>query len=76
LKGRKKMTLNEYIVHLKALADKGFGDKEVVYAADEEGNSFAKVFYGPSLGVFNDNGYGHGDFDGESEEAINAVCIN
>jgi hypothetical protein len=70
------MTLNEYIVHLKKVAEEGHGNKEVVYAADEEGNGFAKVFYPPSVGVFKDAGYGHGDFDSEAKGKPNAVCIN
>lgn len=69
------MTLNEYIVHLKAVAKEGHGNKEVVYAADDEGNNFQKIFYTPSVGVFKDRG-GHGDFDSEAKGKPNAVCIN
>lgn len=69
------MTLNEYIVHLKKVAEEGHGNKEVVYAADDEGNNFQKVFYAPSIGVFKDRG-GHGEFDDSKAGKSNAVCIN
>jgi hypothetical protein len=69
------MTLNEYIVHLKAIAKKGHGDKEVVYAADDEGNNFQKIFYAPTAGIFTDRG-GHGEFVDQDGKTANAVCIN
>ena len=38
------------------------GDLEVVYAIDDEGNAFHKVYHSPSIGMYN-----HGDFLSISE---------
>ena len=56
-------------------------DYIVVYAQDEEGNMFHKLFYNyPKIGVFEDyNFYGENEAVREcgfKKEDINAVCIN
>ena len=75
------MKLRDYVEHLKKLV-RAHGDSEVVYASDEEGNSFHKVFYAPSVGF-----YKKGEFYPAEEatkekledafgEKHSAVCIN
>lgn len=58
------MTLRDYKKLLNKLTRENPKalDAEVIYAKDEEGNEYGKVFYAPSLN----------DFD----EFKNAVCIN
>lgn len=45
------MVLSEYIEQCKAVFEE-YGDLELVYASDDEGNDFQKVNWGPSVGVF------------------------
>jgi hypothetical protein len=84
------MKLKEYRQNLNKLAQEHpeYDELEVVYARDDEGNSFQKFNNTPTLGNF-EGGY-HGDFiskeefkgfidDGfyqEGELKVNAVCIN
>lgn len=58
------------------------GDLELVYSIDEEGNSFHKVYFTPTIGNFSnfdfitkeniDDDY----FDDQEDYPINAICIN
>lgn len=63
------MKLKQYANYINELAKK-YPDVKVVYAADNEGNNFSKVYWEPT--------YGH--FDGNMFEnntcPINAVCVN
>jgi len=75
------MKLRDYVEHLRKLVRK-HGDDEVVYASDEEGNAFHKVFYTPSIGFYKDGEYYPAD--GQTKESIeekfgkehSVVCIN
>ena len=82
------MKLKDYIVKLQKVADK-HPNSTVVFAVDEEGNSFAEVNFTPTLGNFGPKFPGEfrwrhlGTFiadDGtvEFDELcpINAVCLN
>jgi hypothetical protein len=62
------MKLTQYIRQLQEIAKKQ-PDAEVIYAADEEGNS-SPVFYEPSLGYFD------GDSFDTTAKPVNAICIN
>jgi hypothetical protein len=75
LKGRKKMTLKQYVELLNKLVEEGHGNKEIVYSSDAEGNNFEYVLYAPAVGVFKDHG-GYGEFDAGGKGKVNAVCIN
>jgi hypothetical protein len=66
------MKISEMIVNLVEVLEK-WGDLDVVYSSDEEGNSFHKVAYTPSVGFFKDNEF---DSTEEGDEETNAVCIN
>lgn len=67
---------------------KKFGDLDVVYSSDEEGNSYGKVFYHPTPGCFlsEDQEFVGAKSDGvfppdvaecyDEPLTINAVCIN
>jgi hypothetical protein len=43
------MKLNEYKQAIDKLVRQGHGDKEVVFAVDDEGNCFADVNFSPSI---------------------------
>lgn len=73
------MNLNTYIQQLMDIRSKYGGDLEVVYSTDEEGNSFGKVFYSPTVGCLSNTD--HFEIDDHTEKfakynKINAVCIN
>lgn len=59
-----------YAQLITELAEK-YPDADIVFASDEEGNCFSPVVFEPCLGIFDD-----GEFDDESEEEPNAICIN
>ena len=74
------MKLKEYIEQLQAV-EKEHPDLEVIYSADDEGNSFDRVYFAPTLGHFTDNREFYaedelGDYADEEPLEINAVCIN
>jgi hypothetical protein len=71
------MTLKTYIAGLQEIAEKHPG-AIVVYAADDEGNSYSPVHYTGTVGNFKD-----GEFqsqknlkDAGDDSPLNAVCIN
>ena len=68
------MKLSEYIVRLNEIA-KEHPDFEVVYAVDEEGNSFCPVFYLPCVGEFK-NGEFKTEANLQNKDKVNAVCLN
>ena len=72
------MKLKEYIENLNSLTKDTPGalEMEVVSSSDDEGNSFQKVGYGPSLGKFEGDYYGDFTSDIEEGDVLNAVCIN
>lgn len=45
------MKLSEYIKDCEKVLEK-YGDLDLVYSSDDEGNEFQKVNWGPSAGVF------------------------
>lgn len=51
---------------------------EVVYSSDEEGNTFNRVVYEPTIGVFNGpyNGEFYSGDDIDEDMKPNAVCLN
>lgn len=70
------MTFKEYIEGLQKLLEENpqCGNYLVVYASDDEGNSFHEVSYSPSTGIYNGEDY---NFNQDCEEdQTNAVCIN
>lgn len=80
------MKLSEYIKNLEE-ALKQFGDHEVIYSIDDEGNSYQKVYFSPSFGFVegierNDrvNEFINNEEDleeyGIKKEDFNAICIN
>ena len=48
------MTLNEYLKELQELQEKGYGKLELIYSVDDEGNSYQKVYNGPSEFIVED----------------------
>jgi hypothetical protein len=71
------MTIKTYIKKLQKLADK-HPKAKVIYAIDEEGNSFKPVIYTPSVGAFVDFEFiDECEFKEEASRLkVNAVCIN
>lgn len=77
------MTLREYIETLNDFAKENSNalDYVVVASSDDEGNTFNKVFYGPTLGSYEDQEFKTKEFLEEEgylpdEVSLNAVCIN
>ena len=55
-KARKAEMLSEHIWKmLEILREEG--DMELVYASDDEGNSFHKVLHAPEIGIYNNGDY-------------------
>lgn len=71
------MKAKEYLRKLKELVEL-YGNLELVYSHDDEGNCYQKVVYNPSVGIFEGDFYGefyHPDDLGENKEP-NCICIN
>lgn len=73
------MKLSEYIKNLESILKEN-GDLEVIYASDDEGNSYDKIYFTPSVGHYNSEEKEYFQ-EGESMEEmelteINAVCVN
>lgn len=74
------MKLSKYVEHLQRVL-KNEGDLEVVYATDEEGNSFHKVSYAGAIYYFESlEDYFLEQVDVEElddyPDAVRAFCIN
>ena len=71
------MKLSQYIKKLQAI-EKKYPDINVVFAADEEGNSFHELTFTPSVGDFNGSDFINDDGTEEftNNYEINAVCLN
>lgn len=72
------MKASELIIDLKALI-KVYGDLDIIYATDDEGNGYDKVHYTPSVYIFiaKDHIISKEDTIKKGEQFIpNAICIN
>jgi len=67
------MKLHTYIKHLEEI-NKKYPNLDVIYASDDEGNSFNLVQFWPDVGLFSERNHEF-DWDVESNQ-LNAVCIN
>ena len=69
------MTVREYLQNLNHIVKEHpeLLDTIAIYAGDQEGNTHFTVYYTPTLGIFNDDGFK--DELGDDEKA-NALCIN
>jgi len=63
------MKLIEYAEKINLLVEE-YPNVTVVFASDEEGNSFEELGFDPCTGYFDGE-----EFDSESDE-VNAVCVN
>jgi hypothetical protein len=80
------MTLREFLENIekKVKEDPRILELNVLYSKDDEGNGFERIYYGPTLGFFDDSDRefydaGSEDFEeeyGYTKEHINAICIN
>jgi len=73
------MKLKHYIKLLQEIdANNKYLDLEVVYASDEEGNSFHELNFVPSLGDYDGGEFVTDDGSKEFKKnfMVNAVCIN
>ena len=78
------MNLNTYIDLLKEMVKENpeVGKMTVVYASDDEGNSFDEVRFAPMVGMLHDSSYGEtviGEEDAEyfeTDYVPNVVVIN
>ena len=71
------MNLKEYIVKLQKLY-KEHGSLEIVYASDDEGNSFSNVNFDPGIVFMNENDSIDEEDLAEYDEADirKCICIN
>ena len=71
------MTLKQYSDKLATLA-KEYQNAIVVFASDEEGNSFHELSFNPTLGDFAGCDFISDDGTEEFKESysVNAVCLN
>ena len=67
------MTLKEFIANLNEVIKKNPKAENylVVYAVDDEGNSFSPVHLTPSIGI-----YSNGDMLEATKQTANSICIN
>jgi hypothetical protein len=66
------MKASDLIIQLKSLIDR-YGDLDLIYSSDDEGNNFDKVYNCPTPGYYKDHEFNSND---ELEEEINSFCIN
>lgn len=81
------MKLEEHIKNLQEIAQK-YPNLDVVYSADDEGNSYGKIHYSPRVGSYNSgerewipeslfSDYeGDEENDNENKLIVNSVCVN
>jgi len=77
------MTIKEYARHINRLA-KRHPNFEIVSSSDDEGNSFSRVIFAPSIGMFTegDNSFYTTDeaewlLQAKGKRLVeNAICIN
>ena len=67
------LKLNELISLLQEIANEGYGESEVVYSCDDEGNAYHPIVSKPSIMRF-DKDYDPIDEDDDGGEL--KVCIN
>lgn len=84
------MTLKDYVVQLAKFIEENpeSADYTVITAIDDEGNGFNPVYFGPSVGHFNDEEFYSVESIAELQEEsvsdgyepedypLNAVCVN
>ncbi len=80
------MKFKKYLKQLKKLAKEHPETLKmtVISAADDEGNGYRGIYYGPTLGNFNENEMEFNTPDDEeyweecefTDKDINAICIN
>jgi hypothetical protein len=68
------MLLSDFIEECQELL-KEYGDHELVYSIDDEGNAFNRIHYGPTVGNYTDGEWcPRSNFEGD--KIVNAVCVN
>lgn len=75
------MKLKDYIKTLQDLESEGYGDLEIIYAVDDEGNAYHSVYGEPSLVMVEDleeyyKETVHPDDVDEEDYTVNAILIN
>ena len=77
------MTLNEYVAELQTLISKNpkYGDMQLIYSTDDEGNNFNIVYCHHSPGFFQDEFFipevHFEDWEDELNDLqVNSICIN
>lgn len=70
-------TLNEYIDELMELQDNGYGKCVMIFATDDEGNSYHAVHNSPSLAIAEDlNEYYIELMSDRKNKKYNAIIVN
>lgn len=73
------MKLSEYIKELQELEAQGYGEFELIYSSDSEGNNYHKVGYSPGLMMVDDLSEYYLDIihpDDAEEYAPNVIIVN
>ena len=74
------MKISELVKNLEKIK-KEYGDLELVYSSDSEGNRFEKCYYSPGVGYWNENdgewvSKKDADYWKEQGGKVNSVCVN
>lgn len=69
------MKVSQLIKDLQELKEK-FGDLDVIYAKDDEGNSYNFINHHPSVGEFYSKDKEFNQIDEGIEIKFNAICVN
>jgi hypothetical protein len=72
---RLKMKLKEYADKINAFLEE-YPDIDVVYASDEEGNSFHRSYFSPSIGTFENNEFKSMEDQKDKNIKPTVICIN
>ncbi len=69
------MKLSEYIEGCQKILEE-YGDLDVIYAIDDEGNDFNLVHHTPSVGKYEHHEFTPEEYFDDDSETVNSVCIN
>jgi hypothetical protein len=75
------MTLSEFITNLQEFIEKHPEalELEVITSKDSEGNGYESVYYGPSIGHYDDHDfipYDRFEERDRDKDDVNSVCLN
>lgn len=71
------MKLKEYLEEINKLIKENphILEYELVCSSDDEGNDFNPVYYGPTIGTYDEHKWGYERFTADNP-VTNAICLN